>query len=185
MRWQSVIIMPMHAEPKQKWLAFSCCFMLNIYIQTWHPHTHTHTNTDTPSPHRPLLLRYTFLTLSPPVARQHVPCADTHLPSGFSALNLVLIANWVGEQADAGWMRSRQPRLRLRPLRQWQRQSEEKQQALDIHKGTHASRWLDGEKRKCFRTLWSVFYFTTKLVLKMSKYSQVRPPDSFLPNHGH
>lgn len=43
----------------------------------------------------------------PPVARQHFPSEDTHLPSGFSALNLVLIANWVGEQADVGWMRSR------------------------------------------------------------------------------
>lgn len=80
-----------------------------------HTHTHTKTCTHSPSPHRPLPLRYALPTLSPPVARQHVPCADTHLPSGFSALNLVLIANWVGEQADAGWMRSRQPRLRLWP----------------------------------------------------------------------
>lgn len=85
--------------------------------RTWQSHTSTRTHIQS------------FLTLpptaqvhlpdsSPPVARQHVPRVDTHLPSGFSALNLVLIANWVGEQADTDWMRSRQSRLWLWPLRQ-------------------------------------------------------------------
>lgn len=69
-------------------------------------------------PHTTTCCSGTLCWICPPVARQHLSCADTHLPSGFSALNLLLIANWVGEQFDTGRMRSRQPTLRLGPRRQ-------------------------------------------------------------------
>ncbi len=81
------------------------------YVQPWHTHSF---------PTLPLSSQVDPPNTPPPppqVARQHVLCVDTHLPSGFSALNLVLIANWVGEHADADWMRNRQPRLWLRPRR--------------------------------------------------------------------
>lgn len=109
--------------------------------------THTNTETHMLFPHAPpLQLRYTLLT--PPtahhsrsiVARQHAPCMDTHLPSGFSALNLVLIVNWVGEQADAGWMRSRLwlwPLKRLRYHEVTQTQSGDAQQSWAVHNGRH------------------------------------------------
>lgn len=119
-----------------------CWLMLNYQsmpINSKHQHTvspdiHKHTQTCThsvPTPPPTAQVRPPdFAPPLPPVARQHVPCADTHLPSGFSALNLVLIANWVGEQADAGWMRSRQPRLRLWPRRR-----------LSRHEVTETVRW--------------------------------------------
>lgn len=54
---------------------------------------------------------------SMPVTRQHSSCVDTHLPSSPSALNLVLIAKWMGEQADMDRMRSRLSLFLLQLLR--------------------------------------------------------------------
>lgn len=145
--WQAFLWKNIHGWQLNKWVAWcqvinKCPLSANTKEQSVPTHTHTHIS----SPHRPLPLRYALPPLSPPVAKQHVSCADTHLPSGFSALNLVLIANWVGEQADAGWMRSRLPRLRLWPWTRlsavkWQRQSDEKQRHTCKTKHQHKTKF--------------------------------------------
>lgn len=122
----------------------SQCPLTPTHNQSWHTRTHTHTF-PTPPPTaqvRPLDFATTPFP-HPPVARQHLPCADTHLPSGFSALNLVLIANWVGEQADAGWMRSRQPRLRLWPRRRLSRHEVTETVGWQTKAGVHRRKGRD------------------------------------------
>lgn len=52
---------------------FDAQLLINVHYQQTRnmSNSDTHRHTHTPFPHRPLPLRYTPLTTSPPVARQH------------------------------------------------------------------------------------------------------------------